>query len=156
MLGFNMLLGFIFPIHFSNFGEMGSKKMASKLEKERSFILKYSQSCPIEALRLNFAQVQIAIKDCEDQNLEFVRLNDRNRDLEAIIEGYASSVLMMSIWLMSLQYEQLNLFLSKTFTEQISGNPKVVVGLVSSLTALSCVFCVLRMRYVNFYWILVS
>ena len=84
----------------------------------------------------------------EKTYMEFLHLNNGNRDLETIIENYASTVLMMSIWLMSLKYNQLMIFLNAAFAEQISENYQVLIGLVTALSALNCVFCVIRIRYV--------
>ena len=146
MLGLMLVMGFMFPLHFSNFGEKTSKKEREKLKKKQSTLLKSADIIPMENLQLKYAQLETEMEEMDKTYLEFQHLNNTNRDLETIIETYASSVVLISIWLMSLEHEQLKLFLNSTFEELLPDNYKLLIALVGAMSALNCVFCVIRIR----------
>ena len=146
MLGLMLVMGFMFPLHFSNFGEKTSKKEREKLKKKQSTLLKSADIIPMENLQLKYAQLETEMEEKDKTYLEFQHLNNTNRDLETIIETYASSVVLISIWLMSLEHEQLKLFLNSTFEELLPDNYKLLITLVGAMSALNCIFCVIRIR----------
>ena len=146
MLGLMLVMGFMFPLHFSNFGEKTSKKEREKLKKKQSTLLKFVDIIPMENLQLKYAQLETEMEEMDKTYLEFQHLNNTNRDLETIIETYASSVVLISIWLMSLEHEQLKLFLNSTFEELLPDNYKLLIALVGAMSALNCIFCVIRIR----------
>ena len=146
MLGLMLVMGFMFPLHFSNFGEKTSKKEREKLKKKQSTLLKSADIIPMENLQLKYAQLETEMEEMDKAYLEFQHLNNTNRDLETIIETYASSVVLISIWLMSLEHEQLKLFLNSTFEELLPDNYKLLITLVGAMSALNCIFCVIRIR----------
>ena len=146
MLGLMLVMGFMFPLHFSNFGEKTSKKEREKLKKKQSTLLKSADIIPMENLQLKYAQLETEMEEMDKTYLEFQHLNNTNRDLETIIETYASSVVLISIWLMSLEHEQLKLFLNSTFEELLPDNYKLLITLVGGMSALNCIFCVIRIR----------
>ena len=141
-----LVMGFMFPLHFSNFGEKTSKKEREKLKKKQSTLLKSADIIPMENLQLKYAQLETEMEEMDKAYLEFQHLNNTNRDLETIIETYASSVVLISIWLMSLEHEQLKLFLNSTFEELLPDNYKLLIALVGAMSALNCIFCVIRIR----------
>ena len=141
-----LVMGFMFPLHFSNFGEKTSKKEREKLKKKQSTLLKSADIIPMENLQLKYAQLETEMEEKDKTYLEFQHLNNTNRDLETIIETYASSVVLISIWLMSLEHEQLKLFLNSTFEELLPDNYKLLITLVGAMSALNCIFCVIRIR----------
>ena len=146
MLGLMLVMGFMFPLHFSNFGEKTSKKEREKLKKKQSTLLKSADIIPMENLQLKYSQLETEMEERDKTYLEFQHLNNTNRDLETIIETYASSVVLISIWLMSLEHEQLKLFLNSTFEELLPDNYKLLITLVGAMSALNCIFCVIRIR----------
>ena len=90
--------------------------------------------------------VEIEMEDMDKTYLEFVNLNNANRDLETIIENYASSVVLISIWLMSREYAQLKLFLKSFFDKLLPNNYKLLIAFVGVMSAMNCIYCVIRIR----------
>lgn len=148
MLALMFISGFLFPLHFSNFGEMTSKKNVDKLKKAKSTLLKSANSgiISMENLELRYSQIEIEMEDMDKTYLEFVNLNNANRDLETIIENYASSVVLISIWLMSREYAQLKLFLKSFFDKLLPNNYKLLIAFVGVMSAMNCIYCVIRIR----------
>ena len=146
MLGLMFISGFLFPLHFSYFGEMTCKTIVDKLKKAKSTLLKSADFISMENLEFRYSQIEIEMEEMDKTCLEFLILNDANRDLETIIENYASSVVLISIWLMSLEYTQLKLFLKSTFEKVLPNNYKLLIAFVGVMSALNCIFCVIRIR----------
>ena len=75
MLGLMLVMGFIFPLHFSNFGEKTSKKEREKLKKKQSTLLKSADIIPMENLQLKYSQLETEMEEMDKTYLEFQHLN---------------------------------------------------------------------------------
>ena len=74
-------------------------------------------------------------------------LTKQNWLSETLMDNFPSSILMLSIWMLSMKQQRLKLFLDDTFKEFISVNYQIVVGVITSKSALGAVFSALTIRY---------
>ena len=148
VFGLMVLVGLLFPMHFTSFGAFASRKQCAKLEQKKRSLLKQVRNIPIDNLEKQFFKLDLAIEDSKNTHLEFLHLTNQNLLLETMVDNFPSSILMICIWILSLSYPQLSLFLSNTFRELFSDSFQWIVGLVTAKTASNAIFSALRIRYI--------
>ena len=144
-LGCTLVVGSLFPMHFSSLGAFACKKKQQQLEKEKKCILKYSSST--ESLRIAISHIEQKIEQNQQIEVDFLMLTKQNWLSETLMDNFPSSILMLSIWMLSMKQQRLKLFLDDTFKEFISVNYQIVVGVITSKSALGAVFSALTIRY---------
>ena len=148
VFGLMVLVGFLFPMHFTSFGAFASRKQCAKLEQKKRSLLKQVRIIDNENLKKEFFKLDLAIEDSKNTHLKFLHLTNQNLLLETMVDNFPSSILMICIWILSLSYTQLQLFLSDTFREYFSDNFQWIAGLVTVNTAFNAMFSALRIRYI--------
>ena len=140
----------MFPYHYTSLGSFACKKKEQRFEQKKRDLLKYSRIVPIESLQTEMACLEQEIENTEKIHVDFLNLTKQNWLAETLIDNFPSAILMISIWMLSIKHQKLGLFLDDTFKEFISVNYQIVVGILTSKSALSALFSALNIRYVNF------
>ena len=140
----------MFPYHYTSLGSFACKKKEQRFEQKKSDLLKYSRIVPTESLQTEMACLEQEIENTEKIHVDFLNLTKQNWLAETLIDNFPSAILMISIWMLSIKHQKLGLFLDDTFKEFISVNYQIVVGILTSKSALSALFSALNIRYVYF------
>ena len=144
-LGYMVAVGLLFPMHFASLGAFACKKKQKHWEMKKKFSLKYSSST--ESLRNAISHFDQKIEQSQQIHVDFLMLMKKNWLSECLLDNFPSSILMLSIWMLSMKQQRLKLFLDDTFKEFISVNYQIIVGVITSKSALGAVFSALNIRY---------
>ena len=143
-----LAVGLLFPMHFASLGAFACKKKQKHWEMKKKFSLKYSSST--ESLRNAISHFDQKIEQSQQIHVDFLMLMKKNWLSESLLDNFPSSILMLSIWMLSTrpepEHQTLKLFLNDTFKEFISVNYQIVVGVITSKSALGAVFSALTIR----------
>ena len=108
----------------------------------------YSSST--ESLRITISHFDQMMEQNQQIQVDFLMLMKKNWLSEILVDNFPSSILMLSIWMLSTrpepEHQTLKLFLNDTFKEFISVNYQIVVGVITSKSALGAVFSALTIR----------
>ena len=143
-----LAVGLLFPMHFASLGAFACKKKQKHWEMKKKFSLKYSSST--ESLRNAISHFDQKIEQSQQIHVDFLMLMKKNWLSESLLDNFPSSILMLSIWMLTLlstEHQTLKLFLDDTFKEFISVNYQIIVGVITSKSALGAVFSALNIRY---------
>ena len=146
-LGYTLVVGFLFPMHFASLGAFACKKKLQQLEMKKKSFLKSSSFVPTESLRILISHFDQKIEQNQQIHVDFLMLTKQNWLSETLVDNFPSSILMVSIFMLSIEHQELKLFLNDTFKEFISVNYQIVVGFITSKSASSAVLSALTIRY---------
>ena len=147
-LGCTLAVGSLFPMHFASIGAFACKKKQQHWERQKKSFLMYSSST--ESLRITISHFDQMMEQNQQIQVDFLMLMKKNWLSEILVDNFPSSILMLSIWMLSTrpepEHQTLKLFLNDTFKEFISANYQIVVGVITSKSALGAVFSALTIR----------
>ena len=143
-----IILGALFPIHFSNIGLMGLKL---RLEKHKDELVAFFNEFELRELDNNAANrqydiIQRKIAKTEEKYITMEKLRNSNGKWETVFEHLPSAVLIISLWMMSYYEKSLRKFLLDTFMYEFANYYVFIIIFMSLKTATSCVSAVTAMR----------
>ena len=145
VLGLTILVGTLFPTHFTAFGLILTSKQSQELMNDNAEVFN-ELSAYDEDANAKYARIKQAIYASETELTSMINLASGNENFETILEHLPSAVLMSSLWIMSYTHEALRLFLSDTLSNLFSDFYIIIVILMSLKTTMGCVSSALNIR----------
>ena len=148
-----IFLALFFPAHFLTICVVTMNSQIQKEhEKAQDCITNNSKSDLNEDVPIRYAELKTSIDEMEKEYKELANLKTLGNMLRTIIEHLPSAVIMLSLWMMSINHSALKMFLINGFLEQFSAHYKWIILFMSIKIAFSSTFSVISSRYVHMHF----
>ena len=149
MMAWVTTLAIFFPAHFLTISVASLNSQIQK-EKEKAqdcIATNNSKSELNEDGPIRYAELKTSIDEMEKEYKEVANLKTFGNMMRTIIEHLPSAVIMLSLWMMSINHSALKMFLINGFLEQFSAYYKWIILVMSIKIAFSSTFSVISSRY---------
>ena len=146
---FNILVGTVFPTHYSALDVFFVTKVLKNLEAQNDMLygdLGQFNNDDEEESKESYCSMKQAIKANEDELVKMINLCNTNSLFDSILENIPSAVLLTSLWLMSYTHPALRTFLEDTLMNQFSNHYMTIAILMSLKSTLSCLSAVIGLQ----------